>query len=68
MLMKLRVETEQEEDGRWIAEVIDIAGAMAYGTSREDALVKAAALAFRILADRLELGELKPEELPFFAV
>jgi predicted RNase H-like HicB family nuclease len=68
MLMKLRVETEQEEDGRWIAEVIDIAGAMAYGTSREDALVKAEALAFRILADRLELGELKPEELPFFAV
>ena len=66
--MNLPIETEQEEDGRWIAEVIDIAGAMAYGTSREDALVKAEALAFRILADRLELGELKPEELPFFAV
>jgi predicted RNase H-like HicB family nuclease len=67
-MLNLRVETEQEEDGRWIAEVIDIPGALAYGTSRMDALIKAEALAFRILADRLELGELKPEELPFFSV
>ncbi len=68
MPMKFRVETEQEEDGRWIAEVIDLPGAMAYGTSRLDALAKAEALAFRVLADRLEVGELNPEELPFFAV
>jgi len=68
MSITFRVETEQEEDGRWIAEVIDIPGAMAYGSSRLDALAKAEALAFRVLADRLEVGELNPEELPFFAV
>jgi predicted RNase H-like HicB family nuclease len=67
-MLKLRVETEQENDGRWIAEVIDIPGALAYGNSRIDAIAKAEALAFRVLANRLEIGELKPEELPFFAV
>jgi predicted RNase H-like HicB family nuclease len=45
MSMMFRVETEQEEDGRWIAEVIDVPGAMAYGSSRLDALAKAEALA-----------------------
>jgi predicted RNase H-like HicB family nuclease len=64
MLTMLRVETEREDDGRWIADVVDIPGAMAYGNSREEALAKAEALAFRVLADRLELGEIKPEELP----
>ena len=67
-MLRLRVETEQEDDGRWIAEVIDIPGALAYGHSRVDAIAKAEALAFRVLADRLEVGDLNPEDLPFFAV
>jgi predicted RNase H-like HicB family nuclease len=65
-----RIETEVEDDGRWIAEVIDIPGAMAYGSSKLDAVAKAEAIAFRILADRLENGEINPfneQDLPFKA-
>ncbi len=65
-MKQLRVETEQENDGRWIAEVVEVSGAMAYGNSRHDAIAKAEAIAFRVLADRLEHGELNPEEIPFF--
>src|SRR5664280_1090242 len=57
MTMRLRVEVEREEDGRWIAEVPEILGAMAYGASREAALAAVEALALRVLADRLEHGE-----------
>ena len=49
-----KIETEREDDGRWIAEVVEIAGAMAYGSTREQAAAKAHAIALRILADRLE--------------
>jgi predicted RNase H-like HicB family nuclease len=49
------VETEQEEDGRWIAEVPELPGVMAYGKSRDEAIRRAQALSLRVLADRLEL-------------
>ena len=49
-----KIETEREDDGRWIEEVVEIAGAMAYGSTREQAAAKAQAIALRILADRLE--------------
>ena len=55
--MSYRVEIEQEEDGRFLAEVIELPGVMAYGNSRESALANAQALALRVLADRLEHGE-----------
>ena len=55
--MTLIIETEQEKDGRWIAEAPDLPGALAYGASRQEAITKVEALALRILADRLELGE-----------
>jgi predicted RNase H-like HicB family nuclease len=55
--LNLRVELEQEEDGRWIAEVPDLPGVLAYGTSQDEARAKAQALALRVLADRLEHGE-----------
>jgi len=58
--MKLAIEIEQEEDGRWIAEVVDLPGVMAYGSSREEAVAHAQALALRTLADRLEHGEALP--------
>lgn len=59
--VKLTVEIEREEDGRWIAEVMGLPGVLAYGASREDALATAQALALRVLADRLEHGEAAAE-------
>ena len=58
---KLAIELDQEEDGRWIAEVPALPGVLAYGDSREDALARVEALALRVLADRLEHGEAVPE-------
>jgi predicted RNase H-like HicB family nuclease len=55
--MKLKIEIEQETDGRWLAEVPDLPGTMVYGDSREQAIANAEALAFRVLAERLENGE-----------
>ncbi len=59
--MVFRVEIEQETDGRWLAEVIELPGVMAYGQSRDEALAKAKALALRVVADRLDHGETGPE-------
>ena len=53
----MRVETETEDDGRWIAEVPALLGAMAYGSSRAEAISKVEALVLRILADRVDNGE-----------
>ena len=55
------IETEKEVDGRWIADVIEIPGAMAYGRTQEQAIAKAQAIALRVLAERLEHGEASPE-------
>ncbi|MPY71911.1 MAG: type II toxin-antitoxin system HicB family antitoxin [Alphaproteobacteria bacterium] len=57
----LKVEIEQEVDGRFIAEIPDLPGVMAYGQSREEALAKVEAIALRTPADRLEQGEPTPE-------
>ena len=61
--MKLTVEIEQEDDGRWIAEVPDLPGVMAYGANAEEARAKVQALALRVVADRLEHGETGPDLL-----
>lgn len=58
---RLAIELEPEEDGRWIAEVPELPGAMAYRQTREDAIARVEVLALRILADRLEHGESVPE-------
>lgn len=65
--MRFTVATEREDDGRWIAEVIDLPGAMRYGQTRADAISKAATLALRVLANRIEAGEesLEPIEIRF---
>jgi predicted RNase H-like HicB family nuclease len=55
------IELDREEDGRWIADVVDLPGVLVYGETREDALARAEALALRVLADRLEHGEEVPE-------
>ena len=52
--MRLTIELEQEDDGRWLAEVPELPGALAYGQSRADAIARVQALALRVLADRLE--------------
>ncbi len=58
--MQFTLETEQESDGRWIAEVPEIPGALAYGATRAAAMAKVEALALRVLAERLEHGEAAP--------
>jgi len=63
----LRIEIERETDGRWIAEVTDLPGALAYGSSAEEARMRVTALALRILADRVEHGEAAPEVTRFFS-
>ena len=64
----MKVETEVEEDGRWIAEVAELPGAMAYGTTRDEAIARVEALVLRTLADRLEHGESAPELRHVFTV
>ena len=49
-----KVETEVESDGRWIAEIPDLPGVLAYGASEKEAVASAQALALRVLADRIE--------------
>jgi predicted RNase H-like HicB family nuclease len=66
--MKFNVEIDREEDGRWIAEVVDLPGALAYGQTREEAISRAEALALRVMADRLENGESLPTLENMFSV
>jgi predicted RNase H-like HicB family nuclease len=61
--MKLFIECERETDGRWIAEIAQIPGAMAYGTTRDEAMAKAEVVALRVIADRIENGESKPVDV-----
>jgi predicted RNase H-like HicB family nuclease len=61
--MKLTIEIDRETDGRWICEIPELPGALAYGNTRETALASVQALALRVIADRLEHGELEPEHM-----
>lgn len=56
----LKIEIEREEDGRWIADVVDLPGVMAYGDTQELAVRRVEALALRVLADRIEQNESPP--------
>ncbi len=58
--MNVSIEHEQEDDGRWLAEVPELPGVLAYGMTAEEAMAKAEALALRVLAERLEHGESRP--------
>ncbi len=59
--MTFTVEYEREEDGRWLAEVVELPGVLTYGQSSDEAIARAQALALRVLADRLEHNEGPPE-------
>lgn len=61
--MQFTVEHEREADGRWIAEVPELPGVLAYGDSAEQAITRAEALALRVLAERLEQHEAKPQAI-----
>ena len=56
--MNLSIELDREDDGRWIAEALELPGVMCYGTSPEDAISKTERLAIEVIADRIEHGEL----------
>ena len=58
--MNFTVEYEEEEDGRWLAEVKELPGVLTYGDNPDDAVAHAQALALRVIADRLENGEAIP--------
>jgi len=57
----LTIEIELEEDGRWIAEVLELPGLLTYGQTRQEAMDRVRALSLRVLADRLDHGEFVPE-------
>jgi len=61
--MTLDIEIEREEDGRWIAEVPELPGVVAYGATEAEARARVQALALRVVADRLEHGEVSPDLL-----
>jgi len=64
----MRIEIDQEADCRWLAEVLDLPGVMAYGETREQAVARVEALALRVIADRLDHGEAIPELDDLFVV
>ena len=67
--MKLRIELDREDDGRWFGEVPDLPGVLAYGATREAAAAATKSLAIRVLAERIERGEAVPDILEsLFAV
>lgn len=68
MAVTLTIEIEQENDGRWIAEIPVLPGVMVYEVSRDDAVAQVQALALRVLADRLDSGEPVPETTDLFSV
>ena len=59
-MMQFTIDVEQELDGRWLAEVLELPGVLAYGVKREDAVAHAQALALRVVAERLEHEEVMP--------
>jgi len=61
--MNFTIEHEREEDGRWLAEVPGLPGVLAYGATADEAMAKAEVLALRVLAERLEHNEAKPQPI-----
>jgi predicted RNase H-like HicB family nuclease len=61
--MRFTLEVEREDDGRWLAEVVQLPGALAYGASAGEAMARAEALALSALAEQLEHGEAGPLDI-----
>jgi predicted RNase H-like HicB family nuclease len=60
--VELKIELDQENDGRWIAEVVDLPGVMVYGGTRAEALIRVKSLALHVIADRLAANEIVVED------
>ena len=61
--MNFAIECEREDDGRWLGEVPQLPGVLAYGSTRDEAMANAQVLALRVLAERLEHGESRPQSI-----
>ena len=61
--MNYTIECEQEVDGQWLAEVIELPGVLTYGATKNEAIVKAETLALRVIAERLGQGEANPTSM-----
>jgi predicted RNase H-like HicB family nuclease len=59
--VQLTIRLLRETDGRWIGDVPQLPGATVYGSSREEATLKAKALALRVIAEEIEQGEMQPD-------
>jgi predicted RNase H-like HicB family nuclease len=66
--MCFRVILDREDDGRWFAEIPELPGVLVYGQTEDDAITKVKALCLRVLADRLEHGEVVPDVDELFSV
>jgi predicted RNase H-like HicB family nuclease len=61
--VNLTIDLDREEDGRWIAEVLELSGVMCYGQTRDEAISNAERLAIEVIADRIAHGELPSSAL-----
>jgi predicted RNase H-like HicB family nuclease len=61
--VNLTIDLDREEDGRWIAEALELPGVMSYGKTREEAISSAERLAIEVIADRITHGELPSSAL-----
>lgn len=64
-VMRLSIELDREDDGQWIAEVPELPGVMAYGSSRDEAIESVERLAAEVIADRVAHGELADSRFTF---
>jgi predicted RNase H-like HicB family nuclease len=60
-----KIETEQEEDGRWLAEILNLPGVMAYGKTREEAVANAEVIALRVIADQIDASKIATGQVSF---
>jgi predicted RNase H-like HicB family nuclease len=63
--MSYKIEFEQEDDGRWIAEIASLPGVMVYGSTKEEAESKVEALALRVIADQMDRERTTTDRVQF---
>jgi predicted RNase H-like HicB family nuclease len=59
--MQLTIRLLRETDGRWIGDVPELPGVTVHGATSDEAMLKAKALALRVIAEEIEHGEMKPD-------
>jgi predicted RNase H-like HicB family nuclease len=65
MSLEYQIAIDREEDGRWIAEISELPGVLAYGATRDEAIAAAEALALRVIADRIDVEKSAPMSITF---